>query len=722
MAQAPQFPTSVAYQNADNPTNQNNAVPQGASTSPASNVAASPAVPMTPTAPAAPTPVTPPSSTIDASSLGTAQPIQSPAPTQTSDGSQVDANGNVVVQGTSSFVNSLPSYSPPPDNSTLSDAEQSQSDLTEKLAGLQGEAETQGPATAALYASSGVNTAMQNMINLYNNLQTQTAQFNQAEENALEGSGSGSLESVAQGAEGVVQRQAAVELGVDTAVYNAANNNYTTAKAIADQTIAFQYQPITQAITDTQNLIANNATNLSVGEQKQATIVSGSLALQSAQIDQAKTDRSTSMSIMTAAAQAGLTDPATLKQIATADPGDAASLAAPYLSFQYLQGLYLSGYLKTAPTPPGSTPTATATPSTPAVTNNNPGNLKNPQTGQFMTFSSTQAGFVALQQDLYAKGTGTSTTGLNANSTLSEFASVYAPSSDGNDPTSYAAGIASTLGISPSTKIGTLVSNPTQLKAFANAVSLQEDPTENQFVNGSQTMPTTQSPQAQTALETANNIIASAPAPFQGDLKTVGSTGDVFSTAAPGSQSAIWATNHQVPIITSAEATTIKGVDAAVSSLQNVQNNFSQLAPTSFLNAKVSNFKNAFAFSGTAQGDKIEAYNDTVLASAADALSNITDATGKTLFSSSQISSALPVIAQGNLLTGGNGNSDTLAGGTAKINALLATLNATYKSILPNSQGIQSITTPGASQPSQVVYQGQTYDVDSQGNMTLSAQ
>lgn len=698
MAQSsPQFPTSVAYQNSDNPTNQNNATPQAmASNNPNANLSSSPAIPTNPTIPATPTPVTPPTSTIDASTLGTKQPIQSPAATPTTGGSQVDANGNVVVQGSNSFVNGLPAYAPPPDNPTLAGAEQTQSDLTQRLASLQGEEDSKGTATAAEYASTGVNADMQNMTALYNNLQTRTAQFDQQEENAFEGPGSGQSQNIALGAEGLVQRQAAVELGVDTAVYNAANNNYTTAKAIADQTIAFQFAPIEQKISDTQTLLQNNATSLSIGEQKQATIVQGSLALQSAQIDQAKTDRSTSMNIMTDAAQAGLTDPATLKAIANADPGTAASMAAPYLSFQYLQGLYLSGALKTPPTPPGTAPVNAPVASTPAVTNNNPGNLKDPKTGQFMQFPSSQAGFIALQQDLYAKGTGATTTGLGPNSTLAQFAATYAPASDGNDPTAYAKNVAATLGVSTSAKLSSLVSDPTMLQKFANAVSLEEDPTENQFVNGTQTTPATQSTQTQSALENANNIIQSAPIPFQGDLKTVDSTGDVFSTATPGSQSASWATIHNIPIITSVEATSIKGIDAAYSSLQSLQNNFSQLAPGSALDRFGSPTRNFFStMFSTPTGEKINTYNDTSLVATANALGLVTDSNGKTVFSNA--SGALPKISGGSLLGSlSSTKSDTLSGGNDKINALLSTLNATYKSILPNSQGIPQIQTPSA--------------------------
>lgn len=674
---------------------------------PSTPATTAPAVATNPTTPPLATPPTPPSQTTNASTLGNTPQLNYPNTQTTSDGSSVDANGNVTVPSSSSFVNGLPTqYTPPPDNPTLANAEENQNNLETTLGGLDTQEETKGTATQALYQSSGVYAAQQNMTALYNNLQTQTAQFNQQEENALEGTGSGQSQNIALGAEGLVQRQAAIQLGVDTAVYNAANNNYTTAKAIADQTISFQFAPIEQQIQDTKDFLTQNQTNLSVGQAKQAIIVQGSLALQSAQIDQAKADRTTSMSIMTDAAQSGLTDPTSLKAIANADPGTAASLAAPYLSFSYLQNLYLSGYLKTAPTPPGTTPTSSTTnmsSQTPAVANNNPGNLKDPTTGQFMQFPSMAAGFIALQQDLYAKGTGTSTTGLNANSTLSQFAATYAPASDGNDPTTYAQNIATTLGVPTSTKIGTLVSDPTQLKSFANAVSQEEDGTANQIVNGNQPITPSTSTQTQTNLQNANNIIQSAPLPFQGTLSTITSTGDIFSTATPGTPAGNWATTNGIKIVTPQEATSIKSIDTAASVLQNIQSNFSALAPTGTLGKLGSYLGSLFSTTfNTQKGEKIEAYNDTTLAAAASALSDITDISGNKLFSSSQISSALPQISTGKVA---GVTSDTLQGGINKLNALQQTLNSQLKSILPNSPGITLSTPPSTSSPNLSSYQ-----------------
>jgi hypothetical protein len=90
-----------------------------------------------------------------------------------------------------------------------------------------------------------------------------------------------------------------------------------------------------------------------------------------------------------------------------------------------------------------------------AYINNNPGNLRyvgQPGAwqgqGGYAAFPSYQAGLDALnrQIQLYA-GRGM---------TISQMMAIYAPASDGNDPTSYAARVASALGVSPSTALSDL--------------------------------------------------------------------------------------------------------------------------------------------------------------------------------------------------------------------------------------------------------------------------
>lgn len=105
-----------------------------------------------------------------------------------------------------------------------------------------------------------------------------------------------------------------------------------------------------------------------------------------------------------------------------------------------------------------------------AITNNNPGNLRDPATGSFRQFSSPQEGYAALLNDLQAKQTGTTSTGLGPSSTLIDFASKYAPASDKNNVGQYAANLANQIGVPPNAQLKDL-----DLGKWASAVAHNED-------------------------------------------------------------------------------------------------------------------------------------------------------------------------------------------------------------------------------------------------------
>lgn len=125
---------------------------------------------------------------------------------------------------------------------------------------------------------------------------------------------------------------------------------------------------------------------------------------------------------------------------------------------------------------------------------NNPGDIK--QNGQIATFSSPVQGQAALYNDLTSKMTGTSTTGINGQSSLYDFAKVYAPSSDSNNPAQYAASLANQLKVNPDTPIGTLMP---RIDDFAKAVATNEGYMSSigqtpQVPNGQNTNQTSQDP------------------------------------------------------------------------------------------------------------------------------------------------------------------------------------------------------------------------------------
>jgi hypothetical protein len=106
-----------------------------------------------------------------------------------------------------------------------------------------------------------------------------------------------------------------------------------------------------------------------------------------------------------------------------------------------------------------------------AQRNNNPGNLRGAD-GRFRSFATLNEGWQALVNDLLAKMTGRTRTGLNGSSTLLELFRVYAPVGDGsNNPATYANNVAARLGVSVSTPIGSLIS---RVQDVANAIAIQE--------------------------------------------------------------------------------------------------------------------------------------------------------------------------------------------------------------------------------------------------------
>lgn len=82
--------------------------------------------------------------------------------------------------------------------------------------------------------------------------------------------------------------------------------------------------------------------------------------------------------------------------------------------------------------------------------NNNPGNIRpgNLSLGQigvdgggFAIFPDYNTGYNALVNDIYAKFTGNTRTGLGPGSSVVDFFRVYAPAGDNNNPTQYATAV-----------------------------------------------------------------------------------------------------------------------------------------------------------------------------------------------------------------------------------------------------------------------------------------
>lgn len=78
--------------------------------------------------------------------------------------------------------------------------------------------------------------------------------------------------------------------------------------------------------------------------------------------------------------------------------------------------------------------------------NNNPGNLRDPITGNFRVFSTPEEGHQALLSDIKLKQSGQSKH-IQPGASIEQFANVWAPASDNNDPKNYANTLARFLGV-----------------------------------------------------------------------------------------------------------------------------------------------------------------------------------------------------------------------------------------------------------------------------------
>jgi hypothetical protein len=199
---------------------------------------------------------------------------------------------------------------------------------------------------------------------------------------------------------------------------------------------------------------------------------------------------------------------------------------------------------------------------TPAAVNNNPGNLRDPNTGAWQTFATPQEGFQALVNDLQGKQTGNTRTGLNANSTLLQFTSTYAPAGDGsNNPAAYAKDLAQKLGVSIDTPIGQI---PTQ--QLAAAVASHEDPNYWNAINQAQNSTTSNLPPlVQKYTESLSSVQGSE---YINSDRIPSAQADAIKIQAAGSK---------VPVLTGAEVGGLKSIDVIFQNLADLSNLSNQL-------------------------------------------------------------------------------------------------------------------------------------------------
>jgi len=320
---------------------------------------------------------------------------------------------------------------------------------------------------------------------------------------------------------------------------------------------------------------------------------------------------------------------------------------------------------------------------TPAVANNNPGNLKNPD-GTFKSFPTMQAGFQALEDDLKAKMTGATSTSLTPQSTIQDFANVYAPKSDGNDPVAYAQSIASQLGVPVTTQIGNFTNN---IRPFALAVAKNEDSTAAAKI-GQENQPASTS--------TANQIISQAPAMLQPAMSFTNSTGDVYidQSKIPDNLKILaqnYASKNNIPILSSSQVSDLQSLDTAIANINQVQSKFSEIAPFGpagkIGSALIEPWSKIF---NTDYGSKVKAYQTGTFEAALNSLKIISGSSRLSQFTSSISGDSLPQFKKS---IGQAVGGDTLKDGLNKIATVKGYLNDALHSLIPNAAGVPIPTT-----------------------------
>lgn len=308
--------------------------------------------------------------------------------------------------------------------------------------------------------TQGIPELNRNITDLQNIARQKTAEYQlvgQTTPYSLAGQGRGISTSLLRGQEATIQRQKQTSLAVDALVANSqlesARGNLTYAQNLVDRAISMKYDPIIAKIDAQNKILAENKYQLSRADQKLATAKQVENEAKKTALATEIQQKKDAITLASTAIANGTID-STLGYKAISDLTNGKMPLATFYSDLGIQP-------NTTQNPQGNI----------GQRNNNPGNLKDPNTGAFRTFNTPEEGYQALEKDLLAKMTGATSTGLTANSSLLDFAKVYAPSSDNNNPTTYANNLAKQLGVTPTTKIGTLKS---KVSDFAKAIAQNE--------------------------------------------------------------------------------------------------------------------------------------------------------------------------------------------------------------------------------------------------------
>lgn len=244
-------------------------------------------------------------------------------------------------------------------------------------------------------------------------------------------------------------------------------------------------------------------------------------------------------------------------------------------------------------------------------------------------------------------------------------------------------------------------------------------------VQEGQNDPAQPSNQSLTPQQVAGQAIKNAPAYLQPAMSFINATGDTYidsSKVPTGMQ--IVAQNYSaqtgIPILSSAQVSDIQDINTAIQNVQQVGNQFGQLAANGWLgkagNKIASTVEGVFGAT-TPWKQGVNAYNSTTVESAISALKEITGSSRLSQFVSNVSTDSLPKVGAG-MAFGFGSSDDTISGGQLKVDAIVGNLNNALKSILPNSPGAKV----SISQPSAQTYtvNGQNYTLGTDGTYYLT--
>ena len=304
--------------------------------------------------------------------------------------------------------------------------------------------------------------------------------------------------------------EAVRELADLSVIQMARQGQLEAANGVLDRKLEAEMFPLVQDLENSKFFYEQNKNLLSAEQNKQFKI---KIAQDQRAYEKTKKTRERINGLILTAAQNGAS-PEDVKKISNSDNfGDAYAVAGKYINTEDEKYEFKTvgdvGYSFDPAT--GKVKRLTGGQgggvyeSNPAIRNKNPLNIKDPATGEFMTFATAEEGFQAAQRDLLIKMTGRSSreipstrqvvngialegTGqkIDGNATLRDLIDVWAPRSDNNlNNDNYVQKVANDLGISPETRIGTLTGrvdelsksmaefegwNPTTLSPIAQAV------------------------------------------------------------------------------------------------------------------------------------------------------------------------------------------------------------------------------------------------------------